>query len=144
MKKPIGKVGLLLGTLMLVGAACPTTTDTTETTSEVPAPGQAGVEEMVVSDSTFTLSEPTEGAELDSGFKIRGEGGTPGEEVYARVELNDGTVKTTANVTVEEDGTFYFSYVAVFGEGGEGVLKVYHQDESENEINLLSIPVTYL
>lgn len=136
--KSLLRLGAVFGLLVLVGGGCPTPSQDGATANGNGATEGTGV---------IVVDSPAPGATLDSPFRVEGTATTPDGNVYLRLLDSEGEVKVSSNVGVnpsfagQEDG-FLFTQVYYFGEGGDGTLEVFWQDEEGNESDHVRMPVT--
>lgn len=90
--------------------------------------------------SSITVTIPEQNAALTSPFMV--EGTATGTQVFARVRSANGTAIFTEKISVNS-GKFKGKLLFDFTTTRAGYLDVFQKDDSDQEINLVTVPVTF-
>lgn len=90
--------------------------------------------------SSITVTIPAQNAALTSPFMV--EGTATGTQVFARVRSANGTAIFTEKISVNS-GKFKGKLLFDFTTTRAGYLDVFQKDGSDQEINLVTVPVTF-
>lgn len=90
--------------------------------------------------SSITVTIPAQNAALTSPFMV--EGTATGTQVFARVRSANGTAIFTEKISVNS-GKFKGKLLFDFTTTRAGYLDVFQKDDSDQEINLVTVPVTF-
>lgn len=92
------------------------------------------------STSSITVTTPAQNAALVSPFMV--EGTATGTQVFARVRSANGTAIFTEKISVNS-GKFKGKLLFDFSTTRAGFLDVFQKDSADQEINLVTVPVTF-